>query len=300
MQEPTARGRDALLQRRLPDGGFSGRAGGQYRPDATAWAALALADQGGVPELVSAARGRLLGDQLDDGRVPLQPEHPDVVWPTSAAMLAWRGSSVHREPLRRAADFLLDFSGLHWPPEPNPAYGHDPSLRGWPWVAGTHSWVEPTSLVILALEAAGLGAHERVGEAVRMLLDRQLPTGGWNYGNTTVFGSTLRPFPDSTGLALAALAGRVERRRVSRSLEGLVQDLRRVRTPLGLGWGLLGLRAWGERSPLAADWLRETWTRPEGLDSFDTAHLAVLMLASGSSSPLAASRFPGGVHAIRG
>ena len=50
-----------------------------------------------------------------------------------------------------------------------------------------------------------------------MMLDRQLPHGGWNYGNTYVFGRELRPMPESTGAALTGLAGQVEVR--SRSLE---------------------------------------------------------------------------------
>jgi hypothetical protein len=78
-------------------------------------------------------------------------------------------------------------------------------------VAGTHSWIEPTALGVIALKAAGHERHERVQEAIRMILDRQLPHGGWNYGNTFVFGRELRPMPESSGAALAGLAGQVER-----------------------------------------------------------------------------------------
>ena len=88
--------------------------------------------------------------------------------------------------------------------------GHDTTLQGWPWVVGTHSWVEPTAINVLALRSAGQAGHPRCREAVKLLLDRQLPEGGWNYGNTTVLGHVLRPQVQPTGLALAALAGETD------------------------------------------------------------------------------------------
>lgn len=296
-EDPAARCCDALGERFLSDGGFSGRPNGQYRPDATAWAALALAEHGVWPEIVAAARSRLAADQLADGRVPIRPEHPGAAWPTSLAIFAWRGSLPHRDAKRRAVEFLLSLSGKHWPARPDSPFGHDTSIPGWPWIADTHSWVEPTSLAMLALHASGHGHHERMREGVRMLLDRQLPQGGWNYGNTTVFESQLRSFPDSTGMALTALAGYVEQSGVAASLDLLEVELPRVRTPLAIGWGLLGLGAW-RRTPLrAADWLGETLARQETLGAYDTAHLALLLLSQravrGQRSPFS----PGESHA---
>ena len=63
---------------------------------------------------------------------------------------------------------------------------------------------------ILALKAVGFAGHDRVKEAVRMILNRQLPSGGWNYGNTTVFKRELLPMPEHTGQALCALSGFVQ------------------------------------------------------------------------------------------
>ena len=52
-----------LLRRLLPDGGFALTDNGNYRPDSTAWAILALAsvNKGGV--IVDRARSRLKVDQ---------------------------------------------------------------------------------------------------------------------------------------------------------------------------------------------------------------------------------------------
>ena len=51
--------------------------------------------------------------------------------------------------------------------------------------------------------------------------------------------------PESTGTALTGLAGHVERGVVARSLEYLQGEINSLRTPVSLGWGLLGLAAWG-------------------------------------------------------
>ena len=170
--------------------------------------------------------------------------------------------------------------------EPDAAPGHDTSLRGWPWIQKTHSWTEPTALGVLALEAAGRGGHARAHEATELLLDRMLPVGGWNYGNTTVFGSPLRPLPESAGVALQALAGRVARERVAASLAYLASEIERIRTPFTLGWGVLGLAAWGAQ-PLDADrWLAETLERETVFGRFDTSALALLALAARARSGL--------------
>ena len=37
----------------------------------------------------------------------------------------------------------------------NEQLGHDSTLIGWPWVEGTHSWIEPTAWAVLALKSVG-------------------------------------------------------------------------------------------------------------------------------------------------
>src|SRR5262249_12865366 len=138
--------------------------------------------------------------------------------------------------------------------------GHDTTIVGWPWVSGTHSWVEPTAAAILALRKEGHGAHPRVRDGLRLLRDRAIVTGGWNYGNSSAFGHDLRPQPGPTGLALLALAG-IERRNglVERALGYLQASLPATRAPQSLCWGVLGLRAWGCCPATADDWLREAF-----------------------------------------
>ena len=89
---------EALKRRILPDGGFSAHQDGAYRPDATAWAILAFKAAGVQSETIDRARSRLRMSQLTDGRVCLSPDHPEVIWPTPLAILAWQGSEPHRRP----------------------------------------------------------------------------------------------------------------------------------------------------------------------------------------------------------
>ena len=270
----------ALALRSQPDGSFASRPGGESRVDATAWAAMALAAGDAAPEAVRAARAQLAAEQREDGRLAAHPDHPQAAWPTPLAILAWLGDPEHTGSLERAVTFLLESTGLHWPPDPAAAIGHDTSIEGWPWIQETHSWVEPTSLCMLALSAAGRGGHPRVREAARLLLDRRLPGGGWNYGNSLVFGSELRPLPESTGVALHALAGRAATNDVEAGLAYLAGALQAIRTPFTLGWGVMGLAAWGRRPPAAEVWLSESLERQSRFGAYDTAHLALLALAA--------------------
>ncbi|MGB3400819.1 MAG: hypothetical protein WBA34_11695 [Candidatus Deferrimicrobiaceae bacterium] len=270
---------EALRSRGLDSGGFSNRPGEEFRADATAWAAMALTATGTEEGLVGKARDRIAGEQQEDGRVSVSPEHPEAFWPTPLAVLAWEGSPAHREAQSRAVKFLLSTTGSHFVKDPESPVKHDPSIRGWPWIANTHSMVEPTALSLIALQVAGHGENELSREATRMLMDRQLPKGGWNYGNTFVYGHELYPQPENTGLALDALAGSVLRQDVSRSLGYLESRLTRVRAPLSLGWGLLGLRAWGIRPRKAGHWLLESFELQKKYGPYDTTLLSLLLMA---------------------
>ena len=157
--------------------------------------------------------------------------------------------------------------------------GHDTSIRGWSWTGNTHSWVEPTSLSIIALRIVGQGTHIRVREGVRMLMDRQLPSGGWNYGNTLAFGTELYPQADCTGVALSALAGIVSPSEVGKSMEYLRTQVARLRTPLSLGWGILGLGAWGQRPGNASDLLRDCMARQDLYGAYDTTLVSMVLIA---------------------
>ena len=79
-----------IQDRSLPEGGFSMFAHESYRPDATAWAIMAMKACHVDRELTTAACRQLSRSQLSDGRVPVIKDYPKSYWPTSLALLAWK------------------------------------------------------------------------------------------------------------------------------------------------------------------------------------------------------------------
>ena len=250
-----------LAERSLQDGGFADRPGGTYRPDATAWAILILQNYDPQSSFIEPAQTRLTEDQLEDGRVCVSPNHPEALWPTPMAILAWNNAPSFQDHQTRALDFLLNVAGSD----------------GWPWTADTHTWVQPTAMSMIAIKVAEADDQTRTQLAKHMLMNRQLPHGGWNYGSTMVFGQELRPFPETTGAALNALSGRVPSRLIKASLNYLVREISRLHTPIALGWGLLGLGAWGLRPPEWPDLVQSCLERESRYGEYDTASLCLLL-----------------------
>ncbi len=221
--------------------------------------------------------------QQPNGSIGVSQNLPEPGWGSPYALLAWGALDGYSDQRKRAVKWLLGQSGETFPKEdgPAPVLGHDPSLVGWPWVNGTHSWVEPTSLAVLALRREGYGKHPRVEEGLRVIRDRAIESGGWNCGNKATYGRVLRPQPAPSGLALLALAGSGPCADiVEKAIEYLHATLPGVRAAESLAWGVLGLRAWGHRVVEADRWLAESYERVSA--RADAApRLALLLLASG-------------------
>jgi hypothetical protein len=269
---------ERIEERRLSSGGFSENLHGLYRPDSTAWAVLALATIKGHASSVKSGRMILAENQLKDGCIAF-PAAQDVFWPTAIAVLAWHGADPFDQANRNAVSFLLKTTGTHWPYNPGDPVAHDPSIKGWPWVGGTHSFVYPTAMTLLALDITGQSGHPRFRDGLNMLINRQLPHGGWNYGNTLVYGKELLPFVDTTGIALAALAGHVERDKINGSLRYLQAQAEHARTPLSLAWALFGLGGWGEFPSAGFAWIDETLKKQAKYGPYGTSLLSMLALA---------------------
>jgi hypothetical protein len=270
-----------LTQRARPGGGFAAVSSEESppRPDCTAWAAMALQACGCAQPLRQPALAMLAGYQLADGRVPLQRNFKETYWPTALALLAWHGESRQQAAARRAIDFLLSLESLTFPYDGNPASGSDSSLSGWPWVEGTYAWVVPTALALIALKAYGLENHTRVQAGVKLLLNRQLPNGGWNYGDTFVFDTQLLPFPDTTGFALEALSGLCSRHQVEKSIDYLRATIATLQSPQSLAWAVLGLGAWSARPAESTRWITRSLRLQNRYGDYDTDLLAQVIVA---------------------
>jgi len=272
--------RENLSRRFLLEGGISELPRGRFRVDATAWGIVAFRAAGGEQEILERHCASLIHEQDQGGCLAVDREHPDSCWPTALAILAWQNSPGSQSAQSLAVRFLLESTGVHSPRNPDAPWAHDTSLKGWPWIKDTHSWIEPTAVCLAALRATGHGAHERVSEAIRMMLDRQLPHGGWNYGNTLMFGKELHPMPESTGAALTGLAGVVGQEKVARSLEFLQGEADRLRTPISLGWTLVGLAAWGLWPANSLALVERCLVNQSRYGEYDTSALCLLLLGA--------------------
>ena len=181
---------------------------------------------------------------------------------SSIVGIAWIvvDAARYAKRINAAIDWALSKRGERI--EPTEDIGHNTQLFAWPWVEGTHSWIEPTALHVRALKAAGYSSHPRTRGAIELLIDRQLASGGCNYGNTEVLGQALLPHVQPTGLAMLALAGEADSQgRVEQSLSYLTHSLSARTTTASLCWGLLGLTA-HDRRPADADlWLESAYGR---------------------------------------
>ena len=271
---------NTIRNSQLPNGGFPYQADELARTDSTSWAVLAMSAFEDTEQSCMQGRVYLRSQQSTDGHVSISQEQHRASWPTPLAILAWGMDPQFRQARDSAIHFLLNFSGHHYPQGDTSIMAHDTSLVGWPWIADTHSWVIPTAIAITALQSSGITTHPRIAQGLSMLIDRQLPHGGWNSGNTLVFGKELLPLPECTGIALQALAGNTERPLVEHSLSYLLDQLPHLRTPISLGWALLGLGAWGLRPAQTESIIRESLALQNRHGSYAIPSLALLLCAA--------------------
>lgn len=253
-------------------------------PTAAVVTALSL-DAASTP-FVQRARRCLLELQHDDGGWGIAAPDEESGWMTAWAV--WSLAASDRRAAERGAAWLLGVSGLHVT-DPEQVAGVykvlriDATLTGWPWLAGDAAWIFPTALGILALASLGQAGHPRVQEAARYLLDRAIPTGGWNIGNPFMVAGEMNPTVENTTLALMALdALRVESEAARRARVWLAQD---GFTPTAFEWAWRGWY-WAAR-PNGASAARENLRqlqRADGSWDGNPFTTAIGLLAGGESA----------------
>ena len=235
------------------DGGWPYLRGSSWT-EPTAYAVLALLAAG---ETEPARRGLrwILAIQRPDGGWPPQAGVDWSTWVTAlvallppehlgarahARAIAWLMETTGRESTTtyRLREWLL---GNPRPPEQE--------FPGWPWIPDAAAWVAPTSLAVLALDKEYRrrplpAIRDRIDSGRRFLLARMCHEGGWNYGSAGALGYESRPYPETTGMALAALRG-VRSPRTERALTLAQRFLGECRSADALNWLRLGLLAHG-------------------------------------------------------
>jgi hypothetical protein len=234
---------EKLLSFSLPDGGLPYYRGNASAAEPTLLAAMALSATGAPAERAKPLLAWVQKLQNADGSVGVDAGHRDQgVWLTALAAIAFHHFGL-AENAKRALGFLLALRSVTSANDPK--LRQDDTLTGWPWVPGTFGWVEPTAWSLIALGLSGLVGNPRAEEGARFLIDRQIPSGGWNYGNPALGGKELLPFWDTTGLALVALHGHGDPKRVGVSLALIEKNQGRIESLSGLSWAVLCLDGYG-------------------------------------------------------
>ena len=210
-----------------------------------------------------------------DGSIGLSREAPtEGLWNSSLLAIA-----MHRLGLKAerdsAVEFILNFRSI----QVSPSRDNDVNTRliGWPWVAHTFGWVEPTAWALIALALAGKSDHPRAVEGRRLLEDRCIPGGGWNYGNKVVYGHSLMPFWDSTALALLAI-GDLNRELLQKNLDLLEKSQPEIQSLLCNALLCLCFERFGRKADLARERITGILSQ-SGDDDLNFAHAALAYLA---------------------
>lgn len=268
-----------------PDGGWGYAAGAQSSTEATAICVLALSAQAPNSSAIAPGLAFLEQRRLPEGAFSLSASVPEPSWATCFAAMAQARAGLE-ELVRTTVHFLLTAPVFVLRPVP-PHYGYDTGLAGWPWTAGDYSFVEPTSAALTLLKQQGQGEHARAREAVALVLDRSLPTGGWNYGETVVLGNTLSPAIVPTAMALIALADEPSDATTA-GLNWLAGQQGAITSLFSLGWASVALNRWGL---LSENWIAgviDCWSAcpPQRRTAMDTA-LCLAGLFQGGDHPFA-------------
>ena len=240
-----------------PDGGWGYEPRRASLVEPTAYCILALHAR---EESLLAERGLayLKSCQKGSGAVGIGPHDPDGNWMAYAALLAFHALGAGPEE-RRLRDWILGFEDAadSFSKEQvatiKARFRYDVSIRGWPWTPRTTAWVEPTALFLLALLHAGVSsAAKRIRSGVDLILDRAVPSGGWNFGNPFSSSYELEASVMSTALALTALgaAGVPESRpEVRAGIRYLSQALSGDISTASLAWVLLAMKSYPTGEP---------------------------------------------------
>jgi hypothetical protein len=276
-----------LHRRELPDGGWSFSGSSQMSLETTCLASFSvLAEQpSSAPHVV----WPLLHAQLSDGSWPSFVGDGEPSWTTALAICVLNSANDSSGARERGQSWLLKTKGREggwfwrWKFKlADRAVRFDPDRYGWPWLSGSASWVIPTAFSVIAIKQFTACSRTEVSErrirlGVEMLLDRTCVDGGWNSGNSVVYGVPLRPHVEATAIALLALQDERRTETIQRSLAWLKQQATVINSRSSLAWCILTLFVYQESVEALKN--RLATIMGDGRDIRNNATLATGLLA---------------------
>lgn len=283
-----------LLNQQNADGGWGAVSRKVSSTEATAFAVMALESlqRKELQKNVAAGLDWLSHHQNSDGSWRLNDVTPSGSWSTAIAILCLSMFPEHRDRALQGARWALTQEGnsVGWLGSlimrftgQKDVNRINMDLKGWPWASGSFSWVEPTSYFLIGLKKlrtslAGTNVNERIRQGELMIYDRVCEDGGWNYGNSNVYGEALWPYPDTTALALIALQDNPHTSANQKSLEILEKSLNDTRSGLALSWSIICFQLYGRAVGTWRQLLVERFDETKFLG--ETKSLALAVLAS--------------------
>ena len=247
---------ELLLKRQFPSGGWSYFGSRQSCVESTSLAVLAPARDGQNASI--AGTEHLLRSQERDGGWPAFIGDLESAWVTALVLCTLNTTSDFAVARERALQWLMMERGRegHWfwrwkfkTADRNVRF--DPDKYGWPWVSGSASWVIPTAFSVIALKQFTVcnrsePSEKRIRLCLDMLLDRVCAGGGWNSGNSIVYGVPLPAHVEATAIALLALQDEEQTPVIRVSLGWLRQRSASIEAVESLAWCILSLFVYQE------------------------------------------------------
>ncbi len=198
----------------------------------------------------------LFRTQLSNGAWPAFLPDVEASWTTSLAITTFSVLSDSADARDRGVDWAVTDKGREgnwlwrYKFKVDRAVQFRPEIYGWPWIEGACSWVIPTGLSMIALKQfiyckprPDVTARLRLG--AEMLLDRCCVGGGWNAGNSVVYGVPLPAHVESTAIALLGLQGEPDHPMIRAGLQWLESAGDSEQGISSLSWTVLCLAAYG-------------------------------------------------------
>ena len=202
----------------------------------------------------------LLDSQRTDGGWPAFEGDSEPSWTTALALCTSTAVNDQSDARERALKWLLSERGKegHWFwrwkfKTADREVRFDPDKYGWPWSPGAGSWVIPTAFSVVAIKQFTVrnrseASEKRIRLGVEMLLDRACVGGGWNSGNSIVYGVPLPAHVEATAIALLALQDEPRGEIVHASVDWLESRAPGINAVSSLSWCILTLFVYQRRT----------------------------------------------------